>query len=77
MKALRSSETSSHLLVMVEIGYETQIIGEPRHIPSVLIKKTSLLLKIKPRRIQYLLIKVYCYARFGKIMPFQAEINVF
>lgn len=30
---------------------------------------------MKAGKIQYLLIQVYCYARFGKIAPVQTEID--
>jgi len=42
MKVLSSFETSNHLLGLVEIGCETQIIGELGHTNSVIIKPLCL-----------------------------------
>lgn len=74
MKALRSFGASTPLLNLVQVGHETQIIGELGQMHSVIIK-TRLPLKIKAGMIRYLLIQVYCYARPGKIVPVQTEVG--
>lgn len=58
---------------MVEVGPETQVIGELGQMQCDY--KPHLPLKMKPGMIHYLLIQVYCYARFGKIAPIQTEMD--